>query len=391
MFHQRLSAFIRGQLQFLGVILFFIVIYFSTSAFAQSPLSGFNPASLTGRSDGAFIDGTAFTGDNAIPLQAVFLDKWDGPSNPDDRNNLDGYWKTEAGFIYHGIRFSGFYRGEFFAETNKDTLEILRMANLEQELPVGRDFKIDLKGKGFSANGVEISKGFGLERIMKGLSAGFTARYMIGDKIQEGNIKGNVIATGPTTYDFDLSLDYVYDENLIYKRKYTVPGYGEGYSYDLGLKYTFKERFSAEVLFRDMWGRLHWKDVPYTIADATSDVKSFDEEGYQVYRPTIRGYEGYRDFTQKIPQKTDIIISYTDGPFTITPTVNLIEHRPLYWLDLRYKATENTSFSAGYNTNYRAFSVGASYGKASLNLYSSDTDLNRAGAVGLKLSLQYEW
>lgn len=365
-------------------------LYLNSLSLAQSPVSGFNPATLTNSPDGVFIEGQGFAGNNAVPLQAIFFDKWEGPFTPSARNNLDIYWKTDAGQVYRGWRIAGFYRGELFAETNNDTVEILRMINLEQELPVDREFEIDLKAEGFSAYGVEASRGISLDRFITGLTVGFTARYMRGEMVQEGTIKGNATATGSTSYDFDLSLDYIYDKNLIYDRKNTGSGAGDGYSFDFGVRYEFNKRLKGEVLVRDMWGRMYWSDVPYTTADATSDVKSYDEDGYQVYRPTIRGYEGYKSFTQKIPLKTDILLSYKEGPFTLTPTVNLIEGRPLYWMDLGYKATENTSFNAGYNTNYKAFSVGASYKKASLNLYSNDIYLNRADAVGLKLSLLYE-
>lgn len=386
------SPFLSLKRHFAAILIVLLSnLYLKSPSLAQSPVSGFNPATLTDRPDGVFIEGQGFAADNALSLQAIFFDKWEGPFTPSERNNLDIYWKTDTGLVYRGWRIAGFYRGELFAETNKDTVEILRMINLEQELPVGRKFEIDLKGEGFSAHGIEVSRGISLDSFVTGITVGFTARYMKGEMVQEGTIKGDATATGPTSYDFDLSLDYIYDENLIYDRRDTSSGTGDGYSFDFGVRYEFSKRLLGEVLVRDLGGRIYWRDVPYTTADATSDVKSFDEDGYQVYRPTIRGYESYKDFTQKIRQKTDIIISYTDGPFTITPTVNLIEYRPLYWLDLGYKATENTSFNAGYNTNYRAFSIGTSYKKASLNLYSNDIYLNRAGVVGLKLSLQYDW
>lgn len=369
----------------------FLLLQLSTPAFAQSPLSGFNPATIADGTNGVFLEGKTFLADNALPLQAIFFDKWEGPFRPDERNNLDVYWKTDAGFLFQGWRFAGFHRGELFAEANRDTLEILRMTNLKEELPVGRVFEIDMKGKGFSAFGAEISKGVSLESLMDGLSMGLTARYMVGEKVQKGRITGNATATGPNTYDFDLFLDYIYDENLIYKRRDVTPGSGEGYSFDLGFKYEFSKRFGAEILWRDIWGRIYWKDVPFTTADATSDTKGYDEEGYQVYRPTIRGYEGYKDFVQKVPLKTDVTIFYEEGPFTITPTVNFIEDRPLYWIDLGYRITEKFSINAGYNTNYRAFSIGTSYKKTLLSFYSSDIDLNKTNAIGLKLAVQYEW
>lgn len=363
-------------------------------SFAQSPISGFNPATLVDRKDGVFIDARTFWADNALPLQAIFLDKgWDGPFRPEDTNRLDVFWKTDAGIIYRGWRLAGFHRGELFMKANRDTVEILRMINLEEKLPVGRTFDIDMTAEGFSAKGIELSRGFRIKGSGSGndLAVGFTVRYMKGEKIQEGTIKGNATPTDPKAYDFDLQLDYVYDENFVYERRDTAPGTGDGYSFDAGMQYDFNDSLSAEILFRDILGRIYWKDVPYTTADATSATKYFDENGYMAFRPTIRGYEGNKDFTQKIPLKTDIVVTYKKDPFTLSPTINFIKGRPLYWMDIGYKATENLSFDIGYNTNYKSFSIGTAYKKAILKICTNDIDLNSAMAIGLIMSFRYEW
>jgi len=371
------------------VIILLFVLCSESSPSAQSPLSGFNPASLIGASNGIFLAGKTFWGGNALPLRAIFFDEWDGPFRPDKTNRSDNYWKTDAGLIHNGWRLAFMYRGELFMEANKDTIEILRMVNLKEELPVGRVFDINLKAHGFSAKGVELSRGISLDGVAKGLSAGFTARYLIGERIQEGKLVGEVTPTGPMTYDFNLPLDYIYDENFIYNRRGIIQGSGNGYSFDVGVRYLFSEKFSAEVLLRDIGGRIYWKDVPFTTANATSNVGSYDEQGYQIYRPTIQGYEGYKDFNQKIPSKTDIAFSYQKGAFILSPTVNLIEGRPLYWIDLGYKTNENVSIMIGYNINYQTFSIGGAYKTFLLNIYSSDVDLRRTNAIGLILSVNY--
>lgn len=367
---------------------------FVSPAYSQSPISGFNPATLINRADGVSIHARTFWAGNALPLQAIFLDKgWEGPFKPDDTNTLDIFWKTDAGIIYRGWRLAGFYRGEFFMEANRDTVEILRMINMKQDLPVGRTFDINLKATGFSATGIELSRGFRIEgiRFGKALSIGFTARYMIGEKIQEGTIKGNAIPTGSKTYDFALKLDYVYNKNFVYKRRNTIPGTGDGYSFDIGMKYDFNDSLSVELLFRDIMGKIYWKNVPYTTADATSITKYLDEDGYMAFRPTISGYEGNKDFTQKIPLKTDITLIYTKGSFRISPTVNFIGSRPLYWINIGYKATENLSFDIGYNTNYKSLFIGIAYKKALFKIYTNDVNLNEAKAIGLIMSLRHEW
>lgn len=364
------------------------LVLLPVTTYGESPISGFNPANLSEMSNGVIVDVRTFWGSNALPLRAIFMDEWDdeGPFKPRHTNRADVYWKTDAGVIYRGWRLAGFYRGELFMRANKDTVEIFRMLNLKQELPVGRQFDIDLSAKGFSARGIELSKGINLNIIIKGITAGITARYLKGEMIQEGTLTGNATPATPKTYDFDFYLDYIYDRNFIYKRKDTIPGYGDGYSFDFGIKYIYKE-FSGEVLFRDILGRINWKEVPYTTADATSATKYYDKDGYMAFRPTIRGYESYKDFIQKIPLKTDISLTYKKDPFILSPTVNFIEGRPLYWIDIEYEAAKDLSFNIGYNINYKSVSIGTKYKKALLKAYANNLDLNNAMALGINLSL----
>jgi len=371
---------------------FFICL--SSPAFAQSPFLGFNPATLAGKANSVFLETKAFGADNALSLHGLFFDKMSGPFTPDTINRVDGVWNIDSGIVYHGLRFATFYRGEVFMKANRDTVEILRMINQKKNLPVGRVFNIDLQSRGFSAFGLEMSKGFKLDHLApmlplpQGLTIGITARYLQGEMIQEGKIGGMVTPTGQENYNFDLFIDYIYDQNLLYERPSTIPGTGRGHSFDLGLQYAPNKRFNAEVLFRDIWGRIYWRDTPYTCAAAASDIKEYDSNGYQIYRPTIHGYESYKNYTQKIPLKADVLLSYRHGPFTLTPTVNFIEEiKPFYWIDLHCQATRDFSFHTGYNLNYQAFCAGLAYRKALLNIVGNNIDLNKIKVIGLMLSL----
>jgi hypothetical protein len=383
--------------QFLNLrFLFFLVFLFCilSPASAESPFSGFNPATLLKESRGVFVECKTLWANNAFPLRAIFFDEgWNGPFDPQDTNTMDIYWNIETGLIYQGWRIAGFSRGELFIDANKDTVEILRLIQLRENLPVGKKFDIDLKADGgFSVIGVEISKGINLNSIIKNLTTGITVRYIRGEKIQEGKMQGNVIPTGPKTYAFDLYLDYLYDHNYVYERNDTNAGSGEGYSFDLGLKYLFNKNISAEILFRDILGRIYWKRVPYTKAYATSDVLDFDENGYQIFRPTIHGFEGYKDFTQKILFKTDLSLSYRNGRFMLAPTINFIESRqPLYWINANFQARKDLYIDTSFNFNYKTFSIGLVHKFVTFNIYSNDISLNKVKAIGGTVRLQYSW
>lgn len=381
----------HSTMQIAAVLLPVLLLIFSYgNAAAQSPVSGFNPAVLSDKPAGVFIEGSAFSGSGAVGLKAIFLDEWDGSFHPDDENHADLYWRTAAGVAYGGWRTAVFYRGEAFLKSNRDTLEFLRMANLKKLDPAGA-LDIDVSIKGFSATGIELSKGFSLDGLLEGLDAGVTARYLRGHQIQEGSLTGTAVTTSSVTYDFDIFLDYVYDTNLVYDRPDAIAGNGDGMSFDVGFRYVYSPALKAELLFRDVLGRIYWKNVPYTTANAASDVITFDESGFQQYNPTISGFESYKDYTQKLQLKTDLSVSYTRGPFLLRPEVNFLgDGHALKWVFAGYEAW-STLFTAGYNFDYTAVSLGVMHRNFRLQAFTDDLDIEDANALGVSFAAGYEF
>ena len=359
-------------------------------ASAQGPMSGFNPAGLADAANGIPFELKAFCGDNALALKTIFFNGgWDGTFRPLQENNLVLAWETDTGVVYSGWRFAVFYRGELFAATNRDTLEFLRITHRKEKLPVGKTYDLQLSADGFSGKGVELSKGFHLMPLKYGnLSMGITARYIQGERVQDGTIKGRVLSTAPDAYKLDADLDYVYDKNFLYKSENTNPGAGGGYSFDAGFRYDPIGDLSIELLFRDILGRIDWQDVPYTDARLNSSRKV----GKGIH-PLLSGYESYKDFTQALPLQTDLQATYRYGPFLFNPEINFIENvsPPLYWFDMGYRPTPNLTLDAGYNFNFKAYSLGASYGNARISVYCDNADPSSAAAVGLNLAWKYDF
>jgi hypothetical protein len=360
-------------------------------AYAGSPLSGFNPADIDPGSKGTSIHATTFWADNVFTLEAILRNKWKGDYTPSDDNTANAYWYACADITWYGWRIAGFNRGELFMDANRDTVDILHLVKTKQDLPVGRRFDIDLSCEGFEASGVEVSKKLDLGLLADGLDAGFTGRLLGADRVQHGTVRGILAPTGTKTYDFNLDVNYVYDKNLLYSRDNSPPSSGNGYSFDLGAAYRWNESLCVSVLARDLLGRIYWKDAPYTDAKAVSDVTYYDDDGYQLFRPTIEGYESYKDFTQRIPFKTDVDVTYARGPVKISSTVNIIENNPYYWFNAEYALKESLSISAGYNVNYRIFSAGAAYKYFQLYAYTDNVSVDRVKALGLSVSFGVAW
>jgi hypothetical protein len=199
-----------------------------------------------------------------------------------------------------------------------------------------------------------------------------------------------VTPTGPKNYGFDLQLDYAYGRNILYKRKDEHLGRGYGYSADAGLLFQ-RPHLRLEALVRDIAGTIAWNSAPYTNAVAGSDTITTSPDGYQEFRPTIHGYEGHKEYRQRIPIKTDLNAKYDYGPFAGTCTVNLIETRPLYWLEAEYRFSDSAAFSVGYNVNYSAVMIGASIAGFELDVVTDEVTFKAAKPLGLRFSYKYSW
>jgi hypothetical protein len=355
-----------------------------------SPISGYNPARLGAEGNGVFITSTAFLADTALPVWSFLDDTWNGSFSATDRAVADTYWKAETGAIVNSWRVAGFNRGELFIDTNRDTVEFFYRNKKHLDLPTGKQYDINLAASGFAAYGVEISYGRKLDALITGLAAGVTLRYLNPQTLQDGAVTGIVTPNGPKSYDFDLKLDYAYGRNILYKRKDEHLGHGYGYSADAGLLFQ-SPHLRLEALVRDIAGTIVWNSVPYTNAVAGSDTITTSPDGYQEFRPTIHGFEGHKEYRQRIPIKTDLIAKYGYGPVAATCTVNFIETRPLYWLEAEYRFSDSAALSIGYNVNYSAVIAGANIAGFELDVVTDEVTFSAAKALGLRLSYKYSW
>ncbi len=178
---------------------------------------------------------------------------------------------------------------------------------------------------------------------------------------------------------------------MLYDRDNSPPESGNGYSFDIGAAYTWQDTVEISLLARDLLGRICWKHAPYTTAEAVSDVIYYNNDGYQEFEPTIKGYEAYKDFTQKIPTMTDVDLAYRAGRATFSSTVNIIEGRPFYWLSMEYSPKSPLTLSLGYNVNCNAYSAGISYKQLQLELYTDSLSYKRAKEAALTVSCGVEW
>ncbi|TGU74834.1 hypothetical protein E4633_05070 [Geomonas terrae] len=366
------------------------IILAASQAWGAVPMSGFNPALLVGHKDGAFLEASAFAADTVLPVMSIIDDNWNGRFTPKEHNLADLYWYAGSGVVARNWRVAAFNRGELFVDSNRDSIEFIYSVKKKLDLTKGRRYQADIRMRGWTASGVEVSRGASLDAVLPGLSAGLTLRVMMPHYLQYGSMSGAVTATGSKSYDYDLYLDYAYGHNILYRVEDETLGSGYGYSADLGASYR-RGGWHAELLVRDLAGALMWDSVPYTKAYAVNPTSTTAPNGYQDFTPSISGYEGKKSLRQTIPVKTDLSLGYDYGSLSAGGTCIFVQGRPRTWLSADYRFGTVADLSLAYNIDYAAFSLAVASHGFKVGATLSDPNPRDARALGAELSYLYSW
>jgi len=229
--------------------------------------------------------------------------------NEDTKINLKNHMflthKDELKLSIKDMEIGAIFFSDYYGYMENSTLDFVK-GLINNNLSIG-DYDIYGEIKGYSIGGIFIKRSINLGNF---LSLFFTPKLYIGFDYQNGVLSGNFSRIDEETYSFDLFLNYIYNNNLLYRRIDMVKGKGIGYSFDFGILFNLLKNLSFSLNIEDLGGRVYWFDIPYTNAKASSDREYVDENGYIAFRPLISGYEGYKDYVQFLPLKLDINIGY---------------------------------------------------------------------------------
>ena len=287
---------------------------------------------------------------------------------------------AEIGFGTESWQFSVLTRYDYEMEFSPDTAEFYYLMRNELPLPVGRTYRLDLVARQTVSDGLRVARQF---RVAKGFDVNVGLSYLKGRRLTDGTLRGNATAIGAKDYDYSFLVDYFYSEDKLFDRPVSSPS-GDGYSIDLGAQWQLEERLRATVTLKDFLARILWHDAPYTIATGTSDVKTYDANGYVVYDPLVSGFEGNRDFIQTLPRRGTMRIDYDwNTHLRLSGIVDYTPPRTFYRLGVGALQTKYGEWSLLYYLNEGAVNVGFNAPAWSIALTTDSTDINRARTLGL--------
>ena len=200
--------------------------------------------------------------------------------------------RLEAGVrMDSGFEVSVFSRALADIRMNEEAVAFYGKISRKEDLEAGQSVPVQVAVNGFTGHGFRLGYLHQDDQWTVGLGASLfrTGHLMTGD------LSGQFTAVNDSDYNFDAKVDYAYYRDVIFKRPDVDEAAGLGFSLDVAMAYKVNENWSWSLRAEDLLARIRWQDAPFTVASASTDQKSYDENGYAVFAPLLSGREGYRD------------------------------------------------------------------------------------------------
>lgn len=288
---------------------------------------------------GPYVELNTFFYSQPVPVKAL-SNKWRAPLQSGDRAFTHD--RFESGVAWNDWKFGWLYRYDYQFQFTPETAELVHSNKNKHPLTTGRVYPLYLSINGFRARGFRLGK---QSVINPQLTIGTSFSLLEGIEFMEGRIWGNATALAEKDYDVMFNLENIYSKDTLFDRRVLTPK-GTGYSLDLNAQWQVTKQWHVDFQALDILGEMEWPNAPYTSAIGNTNNKTFDDDGYVRYKPTISGVELNRDYTQPIPRKIFINTQY-----------NLSQHTALLFEHKNFKLKNFTAYGGSYSRNNKHFSL----------------------------------
>ncbi|MDJ0806161.1 MAG: hypothetical protein QNJ78_04940 [Gammaproteobacteria bacterium] len=216
----------------------------------------------------------------------------------------------EVGARYANWELGMLTRYDYDLSFSDDLAELYYRSVNKLPLEIGRRYRIDLRAKHYKTDGLRLGRWL---HLSDRLQVNIGLAYLRGRELMDGRLNGEATAIADNDYDFSFRTDYHYSDDPLFERKVEAPD-GWGYSLDLTVDWRPLPELGLHLQVNDLWGRIFWEQAPHTMAVASSDNKTYDEDGYVKFLPSLSGLEEYRDFTQELNPFGSLTVDYRISP-----------------------------------------------------------------------------
>ena len=252
-----------------------------------------------------------FEMDSFISSEPVSIDAtsndWQGDYHPNGEKQTASVW-IESGFKKNNWSLGALYREEHQLTFSSDAADLYHTVVTDQALSQNRHYNLELDAYRFRGVGARLAKQFKPKNNLE-LSVGTSLFYAT--NLLEGELTGSAIANSADNYSYQFEGDYVYEEDLLFNRPNTESASGVGLALDVAMNWKPTQQTNIALKVKDLAGVIHWRDAPYTKAQANSDRTTTDANGFSSVNPILSGFEGYKSsYTQNLRTSVDLSAQY---------------------------------------------------------------------------------
>ncbi len=352
---------------------------------AAGPLALFDPLDAISRSQ-VHMKLDAFAADDPVSLRDL-LNGWHGPYRYRNGENLaidDA--RFDIGASFENSAYIGYtYRHHSITKASDDSTLLVWQQLNDEPFEAGKIYDLYIGIELFEGDGVVCAFPVPLPSSMKsaGVEMAIGMELLRGRNMQDGYLKGYAVANSDRDYDYSAVADYYYTENYLYNLDVLQ---AEGYGFTTHLSFKIEgERTVFRAIVNDLYGRIFWKELPYSYVFISSSTKKYDENGYVVYNPAVSGVEKYVDYTQKLYPKYRLEGKYGIDSFScIAIGADGIKRRVLPYAGYTYRFGPDAETTISYESRFDSFGLSIRY-KNTLVAFRSDS-LRHPAALGATLS-----
>jgi len=324
------------------------------------------------------IQSTAYS--EPITIKSI-LDQWQPPFH--GGNKVLAYAQIETGVRRNNWKLGILERFDYNLLLSPETARLIYLIKNHLPLDAGNNYELQVKAQSNYSHGLRLSY---QHQATANIKIGLAAAYLKNKNFMAGKIQGNTKIVAEKEYVFQFDTDYFYSHDTLFGRRLELP-LGRGYSIDFSLDWQINKRIKTHLNVIDLIGEMFWHDAPSTVATATSDTQSVDNEGYLLYKPAISGIEKNSYFKQTLPKKIFFSMQYnlTNRLFLLS---KFEDFGLIYFASIGAEWCHqfNTCFQGLYNTTAKSLAFRYQRNNMVFELSSDKIQLQQARYLSFHLS-----
>ena len=314
----------------------------------------------------------SITANNAVTLESIFKHAETDLASKSGRYTAIASGRADAGIQYKQFGYIGYtYRSDVLISPSNDAMQFSYLAKFKKDIPQNRKYNIDVYAEEYITYGLTYSNAFTLYHGDYGsVHLGLGASFVIARDGQVATLNGSATSLGNKDYAFEAELQYAYNRNLLYD--YDVNSY-EGYGFNtyFALRYRY-QNFDVIFIANDVASKIYWDKLAYSSITASSDNKEYDDEGYPIYQPAIRGKEGYRSYVQNVSSRYRLDSNYRFNAFNFNIGLDYYYDVVLPYTQVEYEFLKDTCLSLSYESYFKMVGMGLRYKTLAIEIKSDD-------------------